>query len=511
MKPASRVATSPFLTSLVVAGISVAAACSNGATFESADASIASSDANAEPLDAPVIDTGAPSVSGPDGSPVDAAPADAGTTGCTLADATQGVFVVPGHGDAGSPSGVCGTQTNPCRSIAEGISRATATSVGNVYLARGSYSEDGIALAKAVALRGGFDPAAGWQRCVLVSTGLVDPSLTTVSAITATKTISASDLGGNATLDSLTITSKAAAGKVSGTLDGESLYGIFATGSSTSVTMTDVVVTVANGGDGADGADAPAPAAADAVAAGAPCPASPTASGAAGVSPNAAPIGAAGSFTAAGYVVGEGNGGSPGAAGGNGTCTPPSAIGAICRPSFDNSSCQALQGTPTAGTPSCGGKGGGGGLHGAGGGSSIAVFAAGATVSLSGGSLTPGQGGAGGNGGLGHGGGLPGTAADGHTFMCCVDGSCAFSQGICSCLSALVEHPGGKCTAGGAGGNGGNGSGGAGGWSAAIVKIGGAAVTTSPSTKVSHQQPGAGGLNGIAQAPAGQAADVLAP
>jgi hypothetical protein len=418
---------------------------------------------------------------------------DGAACGGSSPDESVGVFV-----DATSGADLlgCGTRQSPCLTIKAGISSAQAASKGTVYVAAGSYFGP-VALAAGIRIQGGW--TSQWTPvCTLPYS-----AVTITGTASGPATVSAVNLGGTGTLDTLTVLSK-----LSTEVDaGETVYGILAEGSTTSLVLNDVVVQTAAGGAGSAGAVGSVgvlPVTPDGG-----CTSGTGAVGALGV-PGAAT--AAGAFSASGYVStpggtgGTGAIGSGGTAGGSGVCAPPGACDCLevgtsgphevtCDPS------------PCAGDgySGCGGGGGGGGAPGGGGGSSIGVFISGATVSATGGLLQSGNGGAGGPGGAGGTGSVGSAGTPGSSGIC--DTSCTEGQSSTICIPDDPEtlaggSPGGT---GGTGGAGGPGAGGAGGSSCAYVVVGGSdAGVMWVGTRFVEGQAGSGGSpNG----PAGVAKD----
>ena len=158
-------------------------------------------------------------------------------------DGTQ-VFVSskPGSG----PSAPCNSQT-PCNSIATALAYAVTKSLSVVYIDEGTYTEQVVLPPTIRRVRGGWKYANGeWT---IDCTGARLMATTIIAPSSANMTVIAKDLGGSTSLESLNIVSKAAA------LPGESLYGVFATGASTKLTLLDTSVLMHAGGNGASGSD----------------------------------------------------------------------------------------------------------------------------------------------------------------------------------------------------------------------------------------------------------------
>jgi hypothetical protein len=293
---------------------------------------------------------------------------------------------------------------------------------------------------------------------------------------------------GSGTLRDLKVVSKSPADP------GESLYGIFASGASTTLTLDQVVVDVAGGGAG--GAGAPGAFAANTVDAG--CTSGNGSNGGAGAPGGGA---ASGTLDASGYVAtsggdaGAGQTGQNGSGGGTGTC-------ANC--DFASGTCQTTctivvkQLCASNGQSGCAGGFGGGGSGGTGGGASIAVTAWDAHVTIFGGLYTAANGGNGGVGGAGGDGGAGAPGATGANATCvdygtpgCVLNNCS---GTLNGTSALNGGTAGGV--GGSGGPGGQGGGGSGGVSYAIVQGGAGAVTLNGNPKLAHGDGGTGAAVG---------------
>lgn len=521
---------------------------------------------------------GAAGTSGSDGGVT-----DSGTHDVTVADAlfdggncrtgateAEGIFASPVSPDGGADAsvgdaGACGTKAAPCASIKDAIAAAVMSSKLYVFLGAGVFNEDDIELAQGVALIGGFDPT--WAR-----TCPADASITTIRNVTGNKVLTAVDIAGQAKIEGLTLQSKPQ-GSVGKTVtgDGESLYGLFAVGATTSVLVENVTVNLGAAGVGGNGAavlppnGAPSPGS---------CSATSTPAGATGVTGGSGTAGSAGTFTADGYQPGVGGSGLAGAIGGVGTVlTPPQSSASCGRCSGDSNTCGPVGTSITAGagTPGCGGLGGGGGNGGRGGGASVALFASDAHVEVTVSRLAAGNGGTAGDGTSGASGGsasagLTGGAQSCYSGCCygtaatcnvavaepldlqvpsegaggapgaspqlqpagsviggiqagsviagsVVAGTVSCNPAICNvstCRNSVVGSTlgGGTASAGGLGGTGGPGGGGAGGVSYSIVQVGAATVTHGPETTLTYGAPGQGG-QGSNHGPAGAAGDVF--
>jgi hypothetical protein len=401
-------------------------------------------------------------------------------------DPSVGVFVAPN----GLDGTACGSSTSPCLTIQKGIMQANGRP--NVYVATGTYAE-AITLIAGITVWGGWTIEAGdggdaWSGICApsnpVGSVIIQPTMNNI-------TVTASALGGAAVLKTLTLESKPQANVA----PGESLYGVFATGSTT-LTLDNVDITLGNGGDGSPGSMAGAGAEGEPVCnSGDGGPGTPTGSDGGGAE--------AGAFAATGYQpsAGEiGGNGEPGASGrvdDAGTCV-----------SCVNCAVPVLYCTSTATTPSCGdaggsGCGGGGGYGGGaggGGGSSIAIYVWGATVTVAGGKITAGNGGQGAAGGSGGPGGPGGTGTTGNSGTQCVTNCNIGGLQLLSCPSPTMgEGQGSIGTTGGTGSRGGWGGAGAGGWACAIYEGADASVQYSVSTALNRGNYGtspAGGALG---------------
>ena len=424
----------------------------------------------------------------------DADASDAPTCESEMPNTAVGVFVST-TGQDDSEGSTCGKRETPCKTIAKALSVATTDRI--VYLAAGTYEEDGLALKAGVTLQGGWDHNAsgGWSR-------LCTPdrkSAVIVRAKNADRTLSAVDLGGKATLDTLTIRSKTAVAAA-----GQSSYGVFATGTSTEIVLNEVAIEIGPagaGGPGMAGPDGAAPVTA--------CSAGTSADGAtAGAAGAGAPVGP---FSITGYFATPGVGGGIGANGSNGTaaaapacitCPNPGAVcqqGCIPNPQGCLIACLWTSGASNcgiAGTNGCAGGGGQGGLPGAGGGSSVAVFLWNATLRASSGKISSGKGGDGGLGGPGGRGKVGSAGAPGRAGETCGVCSGVPSLGPCTSVSQTpaAGEPGGT---GGVGKDGGPAGGGSGGPSYAVYKGGSAVADVAASVEVVAGSPGTGAGTGM--------------
>jgi hypothetical protein len=415
-------------------------------------------------------------VDGGDGVESDAG--DAAPPACppVSPDDTRGVYVSTNGSDADG----CGTRDAPCKSITAGLARAVAAAKGKVYVARGVYTEK-VTLVGGITVEGGWEAAgATWtQAC-----SAADEAVVVRAPASETVTVVAKDLGGSvAGLSTLRVESKAA-----GAVDaGESIYGIAATGATTTLTLTDVLVDVGSGGNGTNGSPGDGGIAGDAAGCGA---AGDAAAGTPGSIGSGAP---SGTFAQTGYVLPNAAAGAAGAAGQNGTAGAPgscvdggSCVGAPPGCTFVPGVALTCGATGLAG---CGGAPGTPGVPGSAGGSAIGVFAWDAIVQITGGHVHAGDGGSGGNGGAGGSGGSGGAGAKGASQ----NATTSCTNGVAACVDVQSTANGGAAgTTGGAGGAGGAGGGGAGGWSVAIY-LGGAGVVTTTNATLTHGKAGAGG------------------
>ncbi len=467
-------------------------------------------------------DSGNPDATTPDGGGSDATTQDVqssndavvdGPTGCAArtADDTAGIFVSKSGADVNS----CGTRGNPCLTITYAIATAKAASgkttiyvaapqptdggiddAGDAAASAAGVYQESITLDAPITIEGGWNDQAGtW-------TPICDA--TTSSAVViqgVSNTTIATSFSGAATLRDLKVTSKSAADPQ------ESLYGIFATGASTSLTLDQVVVTVGPGGDGVAGTDGIA----GASATDAGCAASNGAAGTAGAPGGG---GGQGTFSSTGYVPTNGGDGGTGSAGHAGTGGGTGACSSTCE--VFTGSCPSSCGFGTAtvcgqnGISGCGGAAGTGGSLGSGGGSSVAVYVWDAHVVAFGGQFASGNGGKGANGGAAGDGGAATAGAAGSLANCasglsgatCVNFPSPHCSGNAGGGSTLAGGSAGG--SGGVGGTGGAGGGGSGGDSYAIVQGGDAGVTLNGGPVLAH---GAGGTGGVLGGTNGLAAD----
>jgi hypothetical protein len=408
----------------------------------------------------------------------------AGTT-----DDVAGVYVSAGTGDD-SPG--CGTRSNPCKTIQQGISVAQqASGKTTVYVARGAYVES-LTLAAGLTVEGGWDVSGQTWSPICDSTTSSAVAIQAVTNVNVTASYS-----GSATLRNVTLTSKASVGA------GETLYGVFATGSATSLTLAQVVVDVGAGGAGTSGVLGAL--GADATDAG--CAPGTGAGGDAGALGTG---GVAGAFSSSGYAGGDGTGGGNGGTGHNGTAA---GNGACATCDVFTGSCPSTCGFGTAqicatnGKAGCAGSGGGGGAKGTAGGASVAVFVWDAHVTVLGGSFTTSNGGNGGSGGVGGDGGVGSAGVKGTSATCATQlSNPACLSNICTgnFVAGYTLDGGTAGGSGGSGGAGGQGGGGSGGVSFVVVHGGDGGVTLNNGPVLAHGDGGTGGVVGGAN---GSAAD----
>jgi hypothetical protein len=398
-------------------------------------------------------------------------------------DDTMGIAVATTGQDAAD----CGAASAPCATIRLGLTRATATGRSYVFVAVGTYRER-PALARGVIVSGGWTTSsAPWTRACPV-----DASLTTLKpeAQDGLPLVTASDLGGRAGLEAVTL--------LSDPTDrfGCSSYAVMATGATTELFLRDLYLIV---GNACPGLSSPSPPPAGPPAAAGSCAIGPSAARTAGAPGTAGAAGAPGSWDDSGYHPQLAGDGLPGQMGGNGVvngdqttipqCGNCANVFGICQVAQ-----QAQTGKP--GLPGCGGASGPGGIGGGGGGSAVGVFAHDAHVDLIDAIIVVGDGGKGGDASPGSAGGSPSLGVAGAGVACysdCVQ-DCPGGPKTCICRPDTQSSTaqGATATAGAQGGNGGSGGGGAGGHSIGLVSIGAAAIRTL-NVALTH---GAGGKGG---------------
>jgi hypothetical protein len=405
-----------------------------------------------------------------------------GTTTCVAPDVTNGTFVSPSSVTTG-----CGSIGAPCGTIASGIQAAKNDGKTIIYLAAGTYAEQ-VTVPSGMTIQGGWTYEGSGQWSMAVCTGIGDPSMLAVIQTTSGGiTVSATSV--TATLDTLTVKNAATA------TAGQSLYGIFASGT-TNLTLNAVEVSVAAGGNGA-------PSTALGAAPTAPGPSCTPGDGNPATTKGANGGSLASSYSNAGFTPGAGAPGVAGAAGDNGAAggSPKTANNEQCTGGEDCSpNGQITTGNP--GTNGCGGPGGAPGLGGGGGGASIALFVTQATVNVVGGKLGSGNGGSGGVGA--NGGAAPAT----WTYQ---NGQAGGSTNVPTCRTQIISMvqacfntstaedlggaAGGAGGAGSAGGNGGTGTGGDS-YSYYLLAGSGGSVTSSGSPAMTNGTVSAGGHAG---------------
>jgi len=408
---------------------------------------------------------------------------------CLLAnpDTNKGVFVAPG-----GAGGACGSESQPCGTIAEaltviGMSSGTKTII---YLANGTYTEQ-VTLVPGITIQGGWlDSGGSWTHLCTATpqTGAVIQApagaISTVNANFAA--------AGTSTLDTLTIQSLPSASP------GQSLYGVMATGGTTTLVLNDVDINVAAAGGGPPGGVGSA--------------GTPGASGACTTQQDGAngPPGAAGPgappglFLASGYSPANGTGGKTnGGNGDNGGPPAPPACTTVTSCDDDgNGNCVSTNPSccNTSGSCGNGGAGGGPGGPGQGGGSSVGVYTWGAVVTITGAAITTGTGGNGGPGGPGGpgGSGAQGPLGAAGKYAASCHQHCIGS--VCACIGntpLATCEPAGLGSTGGTGGTGGGGGGGAGGYSYCWY-IGPGSVVNASTTACTPGGAGSGGGGGAA-------------
>ena len=143
------------------------------------------------------------------------------------ADPEAGIFVAP----SGTNAAGCGSASAPCAGVQVGIVRAQSTGKTVVFLGPGTYSE-WVTLPAGVTLAGGWTPQ--WTAATQA-----DAAGATIAPASHDVALLADAIDGGARVCRLTIASEPA----SAVQRGESVYGVFVRGPSTSVELDDVVVT----------------------------------------------------------------------------------------------------------------------------------------------------------------------------------------------------------------------------------------------------------------------------
>jgi streptogramin lyase len=396
-------------------------------------------------------------------------------------DEVKGLFVSPNGGDVSG----CGGPDTPCRTVQAGIDHAQALGRTVVYVAAGVYVES-IRLVAGVAVEGGWlEQQRVWiPDCSPSTSGGVVIEAPADQSIT----VLADGLGGSSSLRALTIRSK----DTTNVTPSESLYGVFARGVDTTLTLEDVSVRMVAAGDGLDGD----PGRTVAAATGGGCANNPG-----GGQPGSAGTARVALFSASGFTPGTGSFGrrggigETGIGGGAGQCAY--CWGSSCVPFCPPTGTLMCS---SAGQGGCGGAGGPGGAPGSGGGSSLALFVWDANVTVRRGTLEAGRGGTGGTGGPGATGGPGGNGVEGAAFNCasCYVISATPTGRLCGTISITPLAGGSPGTAGEIGGTGGEGGPGAGGWSCAYYQGGNASVTMEASSLEFDAAGPPGAPNGFA-------------
>jgi hypothetical protein len=378
----------------------------------------------------------------------------------------NGVFVTSqGTGSA------C-TQSSPCGSISTAAGVAASSGKTTVYVEQGTYNEQVVLQGGSgtITIDGGWTISNGtWTLCNATGSSIVVSSLDRAVVVGS----------GSWKLENFSIVNNTSAAA------GQTLYGVFATGGSLTVSGG---VTVAQGGDGT-----PAPPTTGTGVNGNPggCTSD---TGANGGATNPGQAGSA-AYTASGYAQTAALAGATGQNGHDGTATQGqcgqscdsctwSTVDATCN-------CDSTLSVCAYGTGGCAGKGGPGGAPGGSGGSSIGIFAWGATVSVQG-TVSAGRGGNGQNGATGNAGG---SGAAGVAGSACTQNCGKKSVVVCQspCNVTLTAGAGGT---GGNGGQGGQGGGGSGGDSYCYYQGTGAAVTTGGCSTAQASTAGNGAASG---------------
>ena len=283
-------------------------------------------------------------------------------------DDLRGLYV----STTGSDDSTCGTaRAHPCRTVGFGLRRALAAGQSFVYVAQGTYVES-VTLMANVSVEGSWsaDASGGWLPACGGDAGYA----TTIQAPPdASATIVVNSIGGAASIGWIRVASKVSPDIA----PGESIYGVVARGSSTSLALANVSVVVASGGDGLEGqAGLSGASAGDGGCV--------VDAGGAAASHDGGDSSTGGQFTSSGYVAGDGVPGADGVGGSVGTASAVGGCSNACG-TCDTSCTLVLDGGATCGGPGqagCGGGGGGGGGGGRGGGSSVAVLRVGCRCDL---------------------------------------------------------------------------------------------------------------------------------
>ncbi|MEO7112307.1 MAG: hypothetical protein ABI183_17810 [Polyangiaceae bacterium] len=400
-------------------------------------------------------------------------------------DTSAGIFV---YGDVGQDVSNCGDESTPCKTLNYGITKAKGTSgKTTVFVAVGDspYNET-VKLLSNITVEGGWTVVgsgdkAEWDRvCSFTDATQIATIVGTESAA-----VRADDLGGEATLRYLAIRTKVAG-------PGESIYGVFASGSSTRVMLDNVFVEVGVGGPGKPGADG-----IPGLTGGPSCPI-----GNAITSPSAeAGVGAQlGTVGANGVSPKSATNGESGATGGNGLRgTDGGCIACLACAGGLGACSSAPDSCGGVGKSGCGGGGGGGGAAGGSGGSAVGIYAWAGAVVVVGGKIDVAGGGNGGAGGNGASGGEGGAGEIGDVATACST-SC-LNAGLACTATVLSTGAGtpGLGTRGANGSTGGAGGGGAGGYAFGVVSELDASVIVDAGVNVKSGGTGGapGGASGL--------------
>ncbi len=378
----------------------------------------------------------------------------------------------------------CGSLESPCKTIGQAITTLPKTRGANIiYVADGLYPET-VTLPANVEIQGGWHVRSDGQ-LNLVWSQICPDALTSQDSlpnIVGTENITIHAATANAKLSHVVVKTKTAG-------PGESLYGIFASGSTTTVTLNGVIVVVNPAGDGISGKPGAPGALGDAGA----CPEGTGTTPALGAAGAGAAIGA---FGPTGVSLENAGGGASGARGENGVAGDAGSCVTCYDCQVEIGACNQQAGSCGAvGHSGCGGFGGGGGEPGSSGGSAIGIYAWGGAVIDLGGEVDVGNGGAGGAGGPGGNGGEGGVGSMGDAGPTCST-ACSSLVVCTSTVASMGAGPGGIGSRGGFGATGGMGGGGAGGYSYAIVAGLDASVFVDGGALLKPGQGGTGGSAG---------------
>ena len=408
-------------------------------------------------------------------------------------DTTAGVFVSPG-----GMTTSCGSETQPCGTIAAGLAQIASSSGTKtiLYLGNGTYPEQ-VTLPAGVTIQGGWlDTGGTWSHLCNPS-----PPGAIISAPSGTSTAVQASYSGSSELDTVQVQNGQTAGP------GESLYGISVLGSSTALVLNDVVLSVASAGPGVDGMPA-TPGVAGGNGNGSAC--TTAQDGGSGGNGSAGAGAPPGGYSMSGYAPKSGQAGQ---SGGNSNNGPDGGAGA-CNPETMAYCCNMNDGcnqgsaggcTNTTfcgspGAPGCGGTPATAGTFGTGGGSSIGVFVWGGTVTITGGQYTTGNGGKGGDGGSGADGGAGALGAYGANAQWPSSCNSIYHSGTqtytCTFGFSTVGQTGGPGSLGGNGGSAGQSGGGSGGDSYCWYANNGGSITPTGGAACSPGLAGLGGSQG---------------